>query len=82
MQFSHEKAEKHRLAAENEAIRLPKRRKVPRNPEEVYVTQQQIQAMIEGVDTVVAEDLEIEEANNAQVERFILEVAQQDEGSL
>lgn len=70
--FAHEKAQKHQLEAEVEATKQPKRRRVTRHPDEVYITREQILAHTEGVDTIVAEDLETEVAHNAQVERFMI----------
>jgi 4-hydroxybenzoate polyprenyltransferase len=80
--YSHEKARNHSLTAEIDAIRLPKRKRIARNPENVYISQQQIMAQMEGGDTTMVEDPEAEVANNAEAERFIIDLVQQDEGSL
>jgi transcription initiation factor IIF auxiliary subunit len=80
--YSHEKARNHSLTAEIDTIRLPKRKRIARNPENVYILQQQIMAQMGDGDTTMVEDPEAEVANNVEAERFIIDLVQQDEGSL
>jgi hypothetical protein len=72
--YSHEKARNHSLTAKIDAIRLPKRKRVARNPEEVYVSQQQILAQMEGGDTTMVESPEVKVANNMETERFAIDL--------
>jgi predicted secreted protein len=80
--LAHEKAQKHQLEAEIEIKRLPKRRRVPRHPDEVYITQAQIMAQMEAEDSDRAEDPAPDVAPSTPVEEEMIQVIEEDEGSL